>query len=289
MIPTIHFPVKKASTSSKRYRISFNTLKWFSENAVGSNSRASMTVRGPSWMCKRLLGLMESILAACLLQLMLGSVSQASAEECADLALVLAVDTSSSINAEEFSLQTQAIVSAFRSEDVLKVISQAGTVDISIMYWADPGMAVQETGFYRVRGPSDVERLVTAVNKMQRQTFGNTGLSTGLNAALDRLAAAGCAHRYVINVSGDGRETIVPRKRAPHPGLEAVRSRAVAANVTINALVLPDEPNLADYFERSVIVGPGSFVMEVAGFREYEDALRRKLVREISPLALTQN
>ena len=57
----------------------------------------------------------------------------------------------------------------------------------------------------------------------------------------------------------------------------------------VNALAIEsDEPGLSDYFEANVITGPGAFVMRAQGYRDFAAALRRKLIREISPREMSQ-
>jgi hypothetical protein len=148
---------------------------------------------------------------------------------------------------------------------------------------------VQETGFVSIEGLEDAERLVTAVETMPRRVLGNTGLSMGLSAALDKLETVGCAHRRVINVSADGTDTINTPRRLRSPSLPEVRVRAASAHVTINALAISKEdPGLKSYFENHVIVGPDAFVMEISHTSAYAETLRRKLIREIAPAILAQ-
>ena len=60
-------------------------------------------------------------------------------------------------------------------------------------------------------------------------------------------------------------------------------------NVTINALVISSaELGLYDYYRRKVITGPGAFVMEIADYEGYAEALKIKLIREITPDMITQ-
>ncbi|WP_395662312.1 DUF1194 domain-containing protein [Aestuariivirga sp.] len=233
-------------------------------------------------------GLLRPI-AVLALAVTLAAPSPARAADCVDLALVLAVDGSGSINPEEFALQRQAIVSAFSSPDVLQAIDRAGLVAAAVLYWGDAEWPVQQTGFIRIGKPEDAKLLVAAVETMPRQVLGSTGLSNGLSAALDKLETVGCAYRSVINVSGDGADTFIPRKRRLAPSLRNIRARATAAEVTINALVITnDEPDLKSYFEKQVITGPGAFVIEINAISDYSSALRRKLIREISPSTLSQ-
>ena len=63
-----------------------------------------------------------------------------------------------------------------------------------------------------------------------------------------------------------------------------VRDRAVSIGVTINGLaILNEDPFLMDFYQRSVIGGPGAFVMSAADFESFAEAIRLKLLRELAP------
>lgn len=209
-------------------------------------------------------------------------------KDCVDVAIVLAVDGSGSIDTEEFFLQQQAIAKAFRDPAVLQALERAGTVAASVLYWGDPNYPIQETPFVIIDQPEHVESLINHVETLPRRVFGSTGLAMGLSASMDKLQAFGCAHRSIINVSGDGSDTIFPRNKRLVPSLRNIRARAEEAGVTINALVIKsEEKGISSYFEKQIITGPGAFVMEIENFSHYADALKRKLIREISPTALS--
>jgi len=211
-------------------------------------------------------------------------------QPCVDVALVLAVDGSSSIDATEYRFQQQAISASLRDPEVLDAMATAGTVSAAVVFWGDPNRPIQETETVVIATAADAERLARVVESLPRQVLGNTGLSTGLAAALDKLGTMGCAHRFVINVSGDGKGTVLSRQKTPSPWLEEVRARAEAEGVTINALAVSnEETDIAEYYERKVITGPGAFVMDVQTFDDYAAALRRKLIREIAPMVVSSS
>ncbi|OZA16903.1 MAG: hypothetical protein B7Y02_02770 [Rhodobacterales bacterium 17-64-5] len=122
---------------------------------------------------------------------------------------------------------------------------------------------------------------------LPRTTHGNTGIGRGVAAAVDLLAGSeGCASRSVVNVSGDGPESLAPRPRF-HMPLATARQRAADLGITINALAIETEAaDLADWYRDNLITGPGAFVMKVDGFEDFAAAIEAKLVREITPLAL---
>lgn len=202
---------------------------------------------------------------------------------CVDVALVLAVDGSDSVDEREHRLQQGAIAEALRDPEVLAAFSRVGTVSTAVMFWGDASSPVYGTETVVIRNARDAERLARIVASLPRRTGGTTGLGRALAASLKTLASMGCAHRSIINVSGDGKETVVPRKRHVSPRPAQVRDEARSQNVTINALVISDTgPALRRYFEESVITGPGAFAMQIDDYDDYAVALRRKLIREIS-------
>jgi hypothetical protein len=208
--------------------------------------------------------------------------------ECADLALVLAVDSSGSISLEDFYLQKAGYAAAFRHPGVHRALETAGTVDVAVLFWGDSDFPSQVMPWQRITGPEDAEQFGLRILSMPREVSGNTGLSRALTVALDLLEASeACALRKVVNVSGDGQETLAFRPRWSIP-LQNVRERAEAMGVTVNALAIETEvADLGQWYEARLITGPGAFVMKVAGYETFADAIARKLMREIPPIAMT--
>jgi hypothetical protein len=95
----------------------------------------------------------------------------------------------------------------------------------------------------------------------------------------------------VIDVSGDGPNN---SGRPSH----MARDAAVAKGITINGLAIvndrPSRPGFVEepvdqHYTRSVIGGPGAFMMTVTGFETFGEAIRKKLVREIASLGDTES
>ena len=82
--------------------------------------------------------------------------------------------------------------------------------------------------------------------------------------------------RRKIDVSGDGHANEGLRP-------ERVRDFAVSSGITINGLaIINDEPYLEEYYRRHVIGGPGAFVLVAADYHDFVEAIRRKLLRELT-------
>ena len=66
--------------------------------------------------------------------------------------------------------------------------------------------------------------------------------------------------------------------------MKPARDRVVAAGVTVNGLaILGPREFLTDYYRTKVIGGNGAFVITANTFKEYPEAIRKKLLREIQP------
>jgi hypothetical protein len=153
------------------------------------------------------------------------------------------------------------------------------------MFWGSEIMPKPQSGWVLVADGQDAEHFARIVESMPRQVTGDTGLGSGLMASLAKLDALEvCSIRRVVNLSGDGAETRALRggHRAALP-VEA-RDLADARQVEINALAISNqEPKLAEYYSENVITGPDAFVMVATDYRAFAEAMRQKLIREISP------
>jgi hypothetical protein len=206
---------------------------------------------------------------------------------CVDIALVLAVDGSGSISDEEYAFQKFAIAAAFRDSYVLAALRSANTVAVSAVFWGDGEFAAQKLDWFIIDGGEGAEPFARTVENNQRIVFGNTDIGSGLWSALDLLSnPLLCPARSLVNVSGDGRETMAPKRRQV-ASLYQARLRSAEMGVTINALVIADdEGDLASYYRKKVIVGDNAFVMNVRTYADYSTAIKKKLIRELSSQAV---
>lgn len=203
---------------------------------------------------------------------------------CADIALVLAIDGSGSVTSAEYQFQKSAIAAAFRDDTIRSALREAGTVMLSAVFWGDGEFPTQNLGWYVIGRGSNADAFADVVEGAERRVFGDTDIGSGLWVALDMLSDPRlCASRSIINLSGDGRETTVPKRRQ-RATLSQARYRAIRMGVTINALAITtDDEALASYYARDVVRGTGGFTMEVANEADYAAAIRNKLQRELSP------
>lgn len=220
-------------------------------------------------------------LAACVAALTATRPAVAEAR-CADLALVLAIDASGSVSNDEFSEQIRGYAAALTTDRVLAAFQDAGVVDVAVVLWADSAFGAQVIPWHRLDGRASVDQFAAGLLATQRQVSGNTDIGVGIRAALDLFNSPGqCAERQVIDISGDGRASIMAR-RQNHIALAPVRREAIDRGIVINALAITSrEPHLADYYRSNVAGGLGAFVMEVADMASFEEALSQKLKKEL--------
>jgi uncharacterized protein DUF1194 len=197
-----------------------------------------------------------------------------------DVALVLAVDVSGSVNAERFELQRQGYAKAFASREVIDAIAagENRTIAVTLVEWSGATHQRQMVGWTIISDANSAIAFGSAISETPRAFADWTSISGALDFALalfDQVEGA-TPLRRVIDVSGDG----INNNGRP---INDARSDAVNAGVTINGLpILTEYPTLDDYYRDNVIGGPGSFVVAVSDFDGFGNAILGKLVREIA-------
>lgn len=197
-----------------------------------------------------------------------------------DLALVLAVDASSSVDRAEFDLMIGGYAAAFRDSEIAAALlsGPVGVSAVAMLFWSGQGTQEIAIPWRVLASPADVSALAEAVDGLPRLVpSGATALGEGMAAALALFASGPeLARRIVLDVSGDGAHN---QGRPPGP----IRDIAVQAGITINALaVLNEEPDLMAHYAAEVIGGPGAFVMHCSDYESFAEAIREKLRREIA-------
>jgi hypothetical protein len=196
-----------------------------------------------------------------------------------DLALVLAVDVSESVDAEEYELQHEGIARAFETAPLVEAIrgGKRGAIDVLVLEWSDRDKQVVTVGWTRVSDAASAQGFAARVRTTQRTSNGLTAIGDALVAAeAALLLVPDEAERRVIDVSGDGMANI-----GPPP--QEIRDRLAAQGITINGLaILKSEPWLDGYYGDYVVGGPGGFLMEVEDFPSFIAAMQQKLLSEVT-------
>ncbi|MEO1017006.1 MAG: DUF1194 domain-containing protein [Pseudomonadota bacterium] len=205
-----------------------------------------------------------------------------------DVELVLAVDVSLSMDVREQRLQREGYVRALADPDVHRAIERGllGRVAITYIEWAGTSQQRTILDWSLVENADDALELSAALAEAPLARIRRTSIS----AAIDFAAAAIETNAYhglrrVIDVSGDG---------ANNQGeyVTTARDRALQQGIIINGLpFVPDPegnlglfdlPELDVYYEDCVIGGPGAFSLPVRDPESFAEAIRTKLILEIS-------
>jgi len=209
-----------------------------------------------------------------------------------DLELVLAVDVSRSMDEDELALQRDGYVSALAHPEVIDAITSGvnGRIAVTYVEWAGANSQAVILPWRLIDG-ADSARAAAAELARGSGTVMRRG--TSISGAL--LFAAGLfddngfdGMRRAIDISGDG------PNNAGWP-VSGAREAALAKGITINGLPvvlkrggfggLPEPEMLDAYYRDCVIGGPGAFIVPVRATGQFADAIRRKLVLEISGIA----
>ncbi len=204
------------------------------------------------------------------------------AAECR-LALVLAMDVSSSVDAREDVLQRGGMVAALTSPEVRAAFFATDQpVALAVYEWS--GRYNQEVllNWTLIDRPSVLLHAaeVIAQSKRSHNDFPTAmGYALGYGAGmLER--APDCLYK-TLDMAGDGQN---------NEGFSPAQAYAAFPfdGVTVNGLVVNGadyeaETGLIAFYKGQVIRGAGAFVEIAQGFEDYERAMRRKLERELTP------
>ena len=197
-----------------------------------------------------------------------------------ELELVLAMDVSRSVVKSEFELQMNGLAMAFRDPEVADAITWiTGGVMATVTQWSGPEAQSQPVPWTHLTDAAGAAAFAAAIESQGRIFFASyTAIGEALFHA-NSLSATNprrCKRR-VIDVSGDGASN---RGRPARAMAEAL----AASGVTINGLVILGAwPDPAEFYLRNVVRGDGAFMETAANFADYANAIKRKLLRELTP------
>jgi hypothetical protein len=205
-----------------------------------------------------------------------------------DLALVIAVDVSTSISDQEQRVQREGYISALLSPEVMRAIrsGRRGKIALAYMEWARPEYQRVLVPWTVIETPADASGAAKLIRGQPTLPQGGTSISAAQLAAARLLRDSGLqSDRQVVDVSGDG-----PNNAGPP--VEGSRDALVTRGVTINGLAIsiPESDMikafpldyLVSYYKHCVIGGPNAFVIAVSEMRDFEMAVRKKFIAEIA-------
>lgn len=199
------------------------------------------------------------------------------------LALVLALDVSSSVDSAEDALQRGGLASAFLAPEVRQAfLASPEPVAVAVFEWSGRYNQALLMDWVLVDSTADLFFVSEQIGSSKRS---HNEFPTAIGYALGYAAsllnrAPGCLYK-VVDVSGDGSNN-------EGFGPQAAYREFPFDNVTVNGLVVnaaefESETQLIHFYQSQVLHGPGAFLEIAQGFEDYERAMRRKLEREVRP------
>ena len=204
-------------------------------------------------------------------------------------ALLLGLDVSLSVDPYDFTLQREGLSSALLAPAVQEAMLRGPDhIELAVFEWSgsfDQKLLVDWTV---INSPAALQSIaLQLLSSTQETRSGRTALGAALTHARDLLLTRNHCQTLTLDISGDG---VNNSGYAP----QTVRAELETMGIGVNALVIEatpdqqfeDQPSvgqLADYFYDNVITGPAAFVEVIIGFSSYQEAIERKLLRELVP------
>jgi len=204
-----------------------------------------------------------------------------------DVALILAVDVSSSVNESEAGIQRAGYVAALRDPRVADAVRNGmiGRIALTYVEWASPNDQRQVIPWREVSDAASLQSFADELAKASYSPGTTTSISAGIDYCVKIMQESGIrAARRVIDISGDGYSDY-------GRNVKAARDDAVKLGITINGLPLMNKrpayrpeipPDLDQYYAQNVTGGRGSFTLVVKELEDFHRLVLRKLILEIA-------
>jgi hypothetical protein len=231
---------------------------------------------------------------------------EASADAPVDVALVVSVDVSGSVDEGRYGLQMNGIAKALEDPRVIASMLSGPRASIlfSMVEWSEK--ATVAIAWTRIASREDALAVAARVRKTSRPEGEFTCVAHMMSFVAEVVAPAipVKAQRVVMDVSGDGVDNCDGDETT-----SAMRDQLVLAGVTINGLPInegdPAEPvgggayrapgrpfqqrripaqtaTLEPWYRDHVMGGPNAFLMPAQGYRDFDRAILEKFAIEVS-------
>jgi len=196
------------------------------------------------------------------------------------LALVLAMDVSRSVDPGEYRLIQHGTAEAFRNPEISELLgAMNGGTMVTVTQWSGPNQQRQMIPWRHITSSAAAHAMADEIDAMTRYyRYGLTSPGEALLQAngLWAHAPAPCKRR-VIDISGDGVRNV---------GLLVgpIADMIGAQGVIVNGLVVRgDTPDPLVFYQTEIKRGPLGFIQVAKGYDDFPRAMFLKLLREISP------
>jgi hypothetical protein len=211
--------------------------------------------------------------------------AQAQGAKSVDIAIVVSLDRSESIDAEDAFAQIDGLVYTLRHSRFRETVSSGwfGRIALSVVTWSSFGRHEVILPWMQIAGPRDAAAAAAILElDHARQRISRHGTQTdvafAIEVGMDQLDTLPWeASKSVINVVADGISNIGRVAMAD-------RNLALARGFTVNGLIMARGSAIeviSRYFRREVIGGPTSFIQVSTSKEDFADAMLRKILLEM--------
>jgi hypothetical protein len=219
-----------------------------------------------------------------------GTAIQAKANEDVGLELVLLADATGSIDDAEIRFQREGYARAITDPAVIAAISNAffGRIAVTYVEWGNSISQDVVVDWTIIDSLPAAEKFVEKLLAAPRKAFGFNAIGSALllgKSLIENNDLNG--FRKVIDISADS------ANNWDGPDIEFARDEVVNAGITINGLAVlcracsgrPIDYDLELAFSQLIVGGAGAFVITADSSATFANAVRRKLILEISGLS----
>ena len=223
-----------------------------------------------------------------------------------DMALVLVIDTSGSIDPSEYALQFAGYAAAFKDPAAIEAMTSGPNKAIAVDVLVFSDSVTRVMGWEIVHDKDSSLRVANLMENAPRVQIGGTFLAQALNAAIMELADCPFIPGVsTIDVSGDGPDNEgqgpvaavnifdvlqqITGKQTSHWSqqldnnayrLRELRDHVQHKGININCVAIQD-PGMKGYFEKNVMSGNASFTLFASSFQTFATVIQKKILREI--------
>ena len=204
-----------------------------------------------------------------------------------ELELVLLADASGSIDQAEIEFQRIGYAEAITDPRVIRAIQETayGRIAVTYVEWASAGEEDIVVPWRIIEDIGSAKAFAAALILPPRRAFGRNSIGSALLKGTELIQTNQYdGWRKVIDFSGDS------ANNWNGPSIAEGRAAALEAGITINGLPIlcrfcsgrPGNADLETLYEERIIGGVGAFVVTADSVESLADAVRRKLILEIS-------
>jgi Ca-activated chloride channel family protein len=205
--------------------------------------------------------------AAAALMALLASAAPAAA---CDVALSLSFDVSGSMGEDQFRAMREGVAAALLDKEIADSITGAD-VWVQVWEWAEQQRMI--VNWVHVTDRATLETVAAQIANAGRPLVGqSTWLGNALLFAAAQFEAGPTCDRMVLDVAGDGDSN----GGVPLPEARASIDPAIQVNgLATNSVA-------ANFYQSNLAQGGGGFVEVTSGYKDFTEALKKKLTRELN-------